>query len=44
MPAGKDLNDDLLKILTWTHQWKKSFNPDFLKAARVFNIKLGFME
>ena len=35
------LNNDLMKIQEWAHQWKMSFNPDALKQAQevIFSRK-----
>ena len=30
------LNEDLLKITQWAHQWRMSFNPDIAKQAQQF--------
>ena len=36
-----ELNDDLVKINNWAHQWKMIFNPDLNKQARevIFSRK-----
>ena len=39
--AGKELNNDLVKISNWAYQWKMSFNPDPSKQAQevIFSRK-----
>ena len=32
-PTARDLNEDLINIQNWAHQWKISFNPDPKKQA-----------
>ena len=39
--SANEINDDLIKIEAWTHQWKMSFNTDPLKQAQevIFSRK-----
>ena len=39
--TAKELNNDLVKISSWTYQWKMSFNPDLRKQAQevIFSRK-----
>ena len=39
--ATNNLNNDLIKITEWAHQWKMSFNPDISKQAHevIFSCK-----
>ena len=41
--TAKELNNDLVKISNWAHQWKMSFNPDHSKQAQEvkFSRKLS---
>ena len=32
--SSLQLNDDLIKISSWAHQWKMSFNPEVTKQAQ----------
>ena len=40
--SANELNNDLLKIRSWTYQWKMSFNPDPSKQAQevIFSCKI----
>ena len=33
-----ELNNDLLKIINWTHQWIMSLNPDPSKQAQEIHF------